>query len=1024
MWWLVALAIALVGASAQNLEYPEALSLSTSVTENFPVPIDPSASGSDSCKTAVANWLTPITTDSSCAEVVLKLSAREFDDICINPCFDRYVEGYEKVYDMACLDKKALTPKKFRGIMCGDSDAPKLDCDDSSARFVNELAINTSCSALTNAISSHSSLHAFCGTPCFAKYLDSYSELWKMNCFAWTPIAMPPQTFLEKTCPTEEVVPVSIAPECISLTYTLLSPFSSTPCRSLLGSSGNHSVACNKECFGGFMDSYRSLHKQGCAKTDPEEYSKHVCKLGLSSVFHPPVDILTRSYVVGMATIPSNTTAAEAFSAFHASAFGTALAVFVGVSADDVLISSVEQGSSSRILVTFEIHTPADTPGASLEDVVTLIRSQLSSPEFIREANSQFTREANYDGPGSEFIGRMSLKTISVQSVHVMTEPVCDSLDDRLEELCVSDTTACYDAKLSLNRTSGASCCETAFAATVTGCGKQARCDESLYEFVTVSCLAPSPSSSSAPAQLPLASPTPEAIDIISTGPSPSVQPVAAESEAAALLPLIPSASPLPIACEPECSANGACSFNGTCQCTAGYSGLRCDDIVPGGPADPPCVGYPFPCSGAGKCHLGKCMCNPGFSGPICNVSLFASCPRGCSDRASACIDGKCMCKEGFAGEDCSIVVGCKEYAFCSGHGICDANNMCACFNGWNGLSCNRGRSCPAGCSGRGECSGFPDYKCTCTPPFGGSSCSRITTSCPNGCSGFGRCDEKTHACKCIKGYTGPDCSAVELPSVCRRCLHAKCVVVEGLARCECEEGWGGQHCDQVTACSHLDFCSGKGACTNNSCACFNGFTGERCDLATPLCGDTFCHGKGRCETLLKLSPNGDGLESEGSCKCIDSYIGRQCEEPTCPSLPISADSNFATLPSHLLCSGHGICDSKHCVCDDGFLGTDCSEGMAHCPDDCSGKGTCIDGVCLCNEGYLGENCAKKSTVVASATAITNDNPEIPTAGPPEPICCPLDCSSNGECKDCVCHCEPDWSGDACNQFTAGDDMA
>nr|XP_045625538.1 attractin-like protein 1 isoform X3 [Procambarus clarkii] len=59
-------------------------------------------------------------------------------------------------------------------------------------------------------------------------------------------------------------------------------------------------------------------------------------------------------------------------------------------------------------------------------------------------------------------------------------------------------------------------------------------------------------------------------------------------------------------------------------------------------------------------------------------------------------------------------------------------------------------------CSGRGAClEGF----CTCDAGWGGPACS--VPVCPEGCSGNGLCNPEEHRCQCHPGYTGADCSQV-----------------------------------------------------------------------------------------------------------------------------------------------------------------------------------------------------------------------------------------------------------------------
>ncbi|XP_071548836.1 attractin-like protein 1 isoform X2 [Panulirus ornatus] len=59
-------------------------------------------------------------------------------------------------------------------------------------------------------------------------------------------------------------------------------------------------------------------------------------------------------------------------------------------------------------------------------------------------------------------------------------------------------------------------------------------------------------------------------------------------------------------------------------------------------------------------------------------------------------------------------------------------------------------------CSGRGACL---EGVCTCDAGWGGPACS--VPVCPEDCSGNGQCNPEEHRCQCHPGYTGADCSQV-----------------------------------------------------------------------------------------------------------------------------------------------------------------------------------------------------------------------------------------------------------------------
>jgi len=138
-----------------------------------------------------------------------------------------------------------------------------------------------------------------------------------------------------------------------------------------------------------------------------------------------------------------------------------------------------------------------------------------------------------------------------------------------------------------------------------------------------------------------------------------------------------------------------------------------------------------------------------------------------------------------------------EDFAECSDQGICNrSSGDCECFVGYEGSACQR-TSCPNSCSGHGSCQSnvkFAEdassannnhaytsawdsgthYGCKCDMGFRGANCAK--KECPSkadplgwkgndqgrDCSGRGICDYDTGSCKCFKGYTTRDCSAIE----------------------------------------------------------------------------------------------------------------------------------------------------------------------------------------------------------------------------------------------------------------------
>jgi hypothetical protein len=121
----------------------------------------------------------------------------------------------------------------------------------------------------------------------------------------------------------------------------------------------------------------------------------------------------------------------------------------------------------------------------------------------------------------------------------------------------------------------------------------------------------------------------------------------------------------------------------------------------------------PQDCNTRGRCHMGKCVCFPGYAGPSCNRTV---CPNGCS-----------------------------------GQGVCNEAGTCDCYPGFGGSDCSD-NACPQDCNGNGDCSfGI----CFCRTGYTGDACENVV--CPNMCSLKGLCDGKR--CRCFAGFDGADCS-------------------------------------------------------------------------------------------------------------------------------------------------------------------------------------------------------------------------------------------------------------------------
>ena len=167
---------------------------------------------------------------------------------------------------------------------------------------------------------------------------------------------------------------------------------------------------------------------------------------------------------------------------------------------------------------------------------------------------------------------------------------------------------------------------------------------------------------------------------------------------------------------------------------------------------------------------------------------------------------------------------------------------------------------------------------------------------------------ECLHTNKCIEPYTGKLCDKVCFSNFTTNSLEDKiCKDIEshggychycvnGLCtgnKCQCYDGWVGNHCEKTCDCS------GHGTCilygNKAGCLCTDGYYGENCDFG---CGE--CNGK--CIV--------DYDKKTAFCDCKKGYRGKHCQLK-CPGLT---------------CNGHGICNEDAiCECTSGYSPPSCN---------------------------------------------------------------------------------------------------
>ena len=92
-----------------------------------------------------------------------------------------------------------------------------------------------------------------------------------------------------------------------------------------------------------------------------------------------------------------------------------------------------------------------------------------------------------------------------------------------------------------------------------------------------------------------------------------------------------------------------------------------------------------------------------------------------------------------------------------------------------------------------------------------------------------------------------------------------------------------------------LNSCSGRGRCHNGTCACLEGFIGDACEICK--CQDD-CSGRGACEENAGVC----------SCRCMEGFTGPSCLDdvkklPIQPLGPKGKYSKANAVPQNVVCN-------------------------------------------------------------------------------------------------------------------------
>lgn len=211
--------------------------------------------------------------------------------------------------------------------------------------------------------------------------------------------------------------------------------------------------------------------------------------------------------------------------------------------------------------------------------------------------------------------------------------------------------------------------------------------------------------------------------------------------------------------CTPGCSASGVCTSSGTCQCSAGFTGVSCESCSSGF-FGPKCQACPANCK----------TCDDGVNGSgRCLKPAVANDPTSCNCTNGVCgSNGQCTCSVGFTtGDNGTLCSKCSPGFFLTSSGDCQSMSPSS-FRLFIPFLIDIISVCNSGCAqcqdGAGSCStcksGFStdaNDKTRCNPAPQTASGGTV---CPDGSFGAGAsCSPCASQCKTCTGASANQCT-------------------------------------------------------------------------------------------------------------------------------------------------------------------------------------------------------------------------------------------------------------------------
>uniref|UniRef100_A0A8C1A254 Slit homolog 1a (Drosophila) n=1 Tax=Cyprinus carpio carpio TaxID=630221 RepID=A0A8C1A254_CYPCA len=210
-----------------------------------------------------------------------------------------------------------------------------------------------------------------------------------------------------------------------------------------------------------------------------------------------------------------------------------------------------------------------------------------------------------------------------------------------------------------------------------------------------------------------------------------------------------------------------------------------------------------------------------------CNPCMLKPCLNHGSCETDQMDGYRCRCSEGFKGKNCETPLNSCVSEPCKNGGTChmseeeDEGFSCSCAAGFEGPTCDididecKDNDCQNGATCK---DGINNYTCLCQPCYypndQNNGCVHVVNydDCKDHrCQNGAQCVDGVngYSCVCPKSYSGQLCEVPSTPrSLCdlANCQNnAPCVERGGHALCQCLEGFGGPRCEKLVSVNFVD---------------------------------------------------------------------------------------------------------------------------------------------------------------------------------------------------------------------------